>query len=78
MFDKKTQFAILKKNINLGGLIADQLDLALEPALDKVVADTANPFDDMLKAAVYPTLREELQKLIEKHVNGIFDVEEND
>lgn len=77
MFDKKTQLAILKKNINLGGLIADQVDLVLEPALDKVVANTTNPFDDMLKAAIYPTLREELQKLIEKHINSIFNADEN-
>ena len=39
-----TQLQILKNNINISGLIFDELDLVLEPALQKVVDDTANPF----------------------------------
>jgi len=73
---KKTQLTILKNNINLGGLLADEIDLALRPALQKVVDDSSNPFDDMLMATVYPLLDAELKKLIEKHVNPLFDVDE--
>jgi len=76
MFDKKTQFEILKKNLNVGGLIADEIDMVLEPALQKVVENTATPFDDVAKAALYPVLREELGKLLEKYVNNIFDTDD--
>ncbi len=73
---KKVQLQILKNNINIGGLLADELDLFLAPALKKVVEDTENVFDDLLLAAIYPTLEAELKKLIEKHINGLFDGEE--
>lgn len=76
MFDKKTQFEILKKNLNVGGLIADEIDMVLEPALQKVVENTTTPFDDVAKAALYPVLREELGKLLEKYVNNIFDTDD--
>ena len=77
MFDKKAQLKILKKNLNLGGLVADEIDQVLEPALQKVVEDSSNPFDDLLKASIYPILRSEIQKLLEKHVNTLFDSEED-
>lgn len=51
------------KNINLPGLVEAVLKQVVEPALDKLVADTANPFDNMAKAAMYPTLEAELNKL---------------
>ena len=51
------------KNINLPGLVEAVLKQVVEPALDKLVADTTNPFDNMAKAAMYPTLEAELNKL---------------
>jgi len=75
---KKQQLAILKKNVNIGGLLADELDLVLEPALQKVVDDSANPFDNMLMASVYPTLEKYLKDEIEKRVNQLFEAEEDE
>ena len=74
--DKKQQFEILKRNINLGGLLADEIDMVLEPALQELVSDSAMPFDDILMAAIYPTLEAKLKELIEKHVNSLFDFHE--
>ena len=71
-----TQLQILKNNINISGLIFDELDLVLEPALQKVVDDTANPFDNMLMVAVYPTLKLELQKLVKKKLDELFEEDE--
>jgi hypothetical protein len=44
------------------------LDGAVEPAIDKVVADSANLVDDAVKAMVYPPLKIELHKLIAEAV----------
>ena len=65
------QLEILKKHVNIGGILADELDLVLEPALQKVVDDSANPFDDMLMASVYPILEKELKKAIEERINAV-------
>ena len=67
-----TQLQILKNNINISGLIFDELDLVLEPALQRVVDDSANPFDNILKAAVYPALRLELKKAVEEKIAAFF------
>lgn len=64
--DSKKVLAIVHKNINVPGLLADILDEVLEPILDKVVADSTNKFDDMAKAAIYPILEKELKEGIVK------------
>ena len=60
---KKALFESILKNVALPALLADVLKQILEPALDKIVKDTSNPFDDMIKAAIYPSLEAELNKL---------------
>lgn len=67
-----TILEIVKKNINLGGLVADTLDEVLEPALKKVVEKTENKFDDALMATLYPLLEKEIKELIEDGVNKVF------
>ena len=57
---------LVKKNVNVPGLAADLLDQALEPALQKLVDDSATPLDNMLKEALYPKLKEVLQAEIQK------------
>lgn len=54
-------------------IVSDLLDRALEPALDKLVKDSSLPFDDMLKAAIYPKLEEELKKIIGKEIDEIIE-----
>ena len=61
------------EHLNVPGFFADLLDEVLEPALKKVVEDSSNPFDDILMAAVYPTLELELNKLIEKYWDELVD-----
>ena len=61
---------ILFKNINIEGLIFDTLDEVLEPALQKVVDDTANPIDNMLMMA-YPFIETEVKKLVTKKLQEL-------
>lgn len=62
--EKETIIALVKARVDVPGLVADVVDQVLEPALDKFVADSANPYDDMLKAAIYPVLEKELKAKI--------------
>jgi hypothetical protein len=59
--------AVIKKQI-LESKVKDlpflAVEVALEPALKKVVADSSNLVDDAVFAMVYPPLKIELQKAI--------------
>jgi hypothetical protein len=55
---------LLLASIDLTKLSSGLLDEVLEPALQKVVDDTTNPFDNAAMAMLYPTLEAELKKLI--------------
>jgi hypothetical protein len=57
------------ERLDLKKVSSDLLDRALEPALEKLVKDSSLPFDDMLKAAIYPKLEEELKKIIGKEID---------
>lgn len=59
---------ILLDSIDVEKLCFAIIDEVLEPALDEVVKDSANPVDDAIKALVYPPLELELKKLITKKV----------
>lgn len=59
--------AILKNRIDLKGLLVEDLLVGiLEKTLDKIVADSSNPYDDMLKAALLPMLKKELIEQVDK------------
>lgn len=55
------------KNINAPGLVNQTLDKILEPSLQALAADSGNPFDDILMAAVYPLLEAELKRQAKKY-----------
>jgi len=71
--DKDKAVEILLKRLDLPGALGDIIDEVLEPALDKMVKDSSNPYDDMAKAALYPVLeqalKDEIRKLWDK-LNG--------
>ncbi len=56
---------ILVQSIDLKGLANALVDEVIEESLKKVVADSANTFDDMALAALWPMLESEVKKLIE-------------
>jgi hypothetical protein len=45
------------------------IDEVLEKALDELVKDSKMPFDDMLKAAIYPSLEKEIKSRIDKVID---------
>ena len=52
----------VKARLDMPGFMDDMIDDVLDKVLDEVVKDTSNPFDDMLKAALYPTVAQLLKK----------------
>lgn len=59
---------ILLDCIDLEKLAAELIDLGLEPALKKLVADSSNLIDDAVVAMVLPPLKLELHKFIASEV----------
>lgn len=62
--DKAKMLELALKHLNVPGLLADVIDEVLEPALQKVVDDSENSYDNMLMAAAYPVLEAEMKKVI--------------
>lgn len=63
--DLKSQIKeVLKKNLNLAGLISDSIDGIAEPALRAAIAATDTKVDDIVLAALYQPLEDELKKII--------------
>lgn len=71
MSEREKLLKMVKERVDIGGIFADLLDELLEPALKKVVADSSNPFDDMLMASVYPVLEKELKELVAEKLNEL-------
>ena len=63
--DKEKLIEIALKRLDIAGLVGDVIDEVAEPALKKFVADSANPYDDMLVAALLPVLKVEVKKIVE-------------
>ena len=59
---------LVLKSIDEKAMIAGAIELLLEPALKSFVADTSNPYDDMLVATAYPKLKEFILAELEKAV----------
>lgn len=61
--------------IDLKAIAHGLIDEVLEPALQKVVDDSTNPFDNAAMAMVYPTLEIELKKQLDiqiEKLNALF------
>jgi len=56
----------LHKHMDVPGFLGAVMDDILEPALEKIVNDTSNPFDNILKDAVYPPLEAEIKKRLKE------------
>lgn len=61
---KEAILAEVHKHLNVPGFIEGVLGGALDGALNKLVADTSTPFDDIAKAALYPVLAAEINKMV--------------
>jgi hypothetical protein len=59
---------VVLKSVDEKKLVGDVLAELLEPALKKFVADSANPYDDMLVNLAYPKLKEFILEELEKAV----------
>ena len=66
------------KYFNIKGFMSEMVTEIADEALEKVVQGSINPMDNMVKAALWPVLEEEIQKLIEEKLDlaKIFKLEE--
>ena len=62
---KNKVLLLVVKYFNIKGFMSEMVCEVLDEALDKVVKDTANPYDDMAKASLWPLLEGEAKKVIE-------------
>jgi hypothetical protein len=56
------------KSLDEKKIVAEILEKTLEPALKKFVADSSNPYDDMLFTMGYPKLKEFMLEELDKFV----------
>lgn len=75
---KNKLLKMLIKYVDLKGLLTEMVCEVADEALDKVVEGTANPMDNMVKAALWPVFEEEAKKLIEEKLDfaKMFKLEE--
>lgn len=66
---KRKIFKLIVKYIDLKGLLTEMVTEVMDETLDKVVADTSNPYDDMMKGAMWPVAEKELAKVIADKVD---------
>jgi len=66
---KNKVLKLVVKYFNIKGFITEIITEVVDEALDKVVAGTKNPLDDMAKAALWPVLEEEAKKVVEEKLD---------
>lgn len=64
---KQEILASLYKHLDFPGFASDVINGPLLDELKKIVADTRNPFDDVLLAAIYPALSVGLNNAIKNY-----------
>jgi hypothetical protein len=61
----------IKIKVSIKPIVSDLVDKVLEPALEKVVQDSKNPLDNILKAAIAPALEAEIKRLAGEQVDKL-------
>ncbi len=55
---------LVHKHLDVPKFMEGMLDEPINDALDKLVKDTSNPYDDIVKGALYPLLKSEINNQI--------------
>jgi len=66
---KNKVLALVVKYFNIKGFMSEMISEVIDEALDKVVADSANPYDNMAKASLWPLLEKEALKVVEEKMD---------
>lgn len=61
----------IKLKIEIKPVVHKIIDQVIEPALDKLVADTKTQFDDIAKASVYPGLEAKAKEVIDEKIEEL-------
>ena len=66
--------ASVKIKIAVKPILNRVIDEVLEPALQKIVDDSSNPFDNILKASIYPALSKEIKDRAGAEIDKLKDL----
>jgi len=68
---EKKALDIVKKRIDIAGIISDVLTEIADEALTELVAKSDNKWDDVAKAALWPPLKAELERLSKQLIDKL-------
>ena len=68
---KEKILKLILDSVDFDKLSIGLIDNILDEALQKVVDNSKNPFDNAAKAYLYPLLSEEVKKLISKEIEEL-------
>jgi hypothetical protein len=60
-------------SIDLEKLSFAIIDEVIEEAIDKVVKDSANPYDDTIKSLLWPLIEKEVKSILSKKIKELKD-----
>jgi hypothetical protein len=70
--NKEELIKLLLKRFDIEGLVSEDLiDGLLKSALDKMVAESSNPYDDMAIAALYPHLAKAAKEAVKEFLGKL-------
>lgn len=58
---------------DLKKVMSDSIDRVVDPALQKIVDDSTNPFDNILKSAIMPSLSKELKERLGEEIDKLIE-----
>ena len=62
---KNAVLKLIVKHFNIKGFMSEMVADVLDEALEKMVQDSKNPYDNVAKASLYPVVEEKLLEVIE-------------
>tara|TARA_R110000868_G_scaffold87034_5_gene243675 strand:+ start:12761 stop:12997 length:237 start_codon:yes stop_codon:yes gene_type:complete len=66
---KNDLLLLLVKHFNLSGFVVDAVSEVADKALDKLVADSSNPYDNTLKPLLWPLIEKEAIEFANKNLD---------
>lgn len=66
---KRKVLELIVKHFNIKGFMSEMVADVLDEALEKMVQDSANPYDNVAKASLYPVVEEKLLEVINEKLD---------
>jgi len=66
---KQKVLKLVVKYFNIKGFMSEMVADVLDEALEEMVQDSKNPYDNIAKASMYPVIEEKLLEVIDKKLD---------